>query len=73
MGKLLGAVSTVLSVVSLTSLFLANPNSSKLQKVLDDCAKKKGTYILTTTELWEYVGHSGNNTTWETRTTYSYH
>lgn len=70
MAKLLNAAGVGLSVASLTSLFLANPNNKRLQQVLNDCAKYNGGFIRTTTEVWEYVGHSGNNTTWETRTNY---
>ncbi len=30
-------------------MFLKNPNKNQLQSVLNDCAKRKGTHILTTT------------------------
>lgn len=68
--NLLSVTGIGLSVVGLTTLFLANPNSARLQTVLDDCAKYNGLFIKTVTEVWEYVGWSGNNITWETRTNY---
>lgn len=42
-------------------MFLKSPNKIQLQSVLNDCAKRNGTHILTTSDLVEYVGASGNN------------
>lgn len=55
------------------AMFLKSPNKNQLQSVLNDCAKRKGTHILTPTVLVEYVGASDNNITYSTQTKYSYH
>jgi len=73
MGKVLEIAGFGLTVTGFVAMFLKDPNKAQLQSVLDDCAKRKGTHILTTTDLVEYVGWSGNNITYSTKTTYSYH
>ncbi|MGG2114205.1 hypothetical protein ABFY60_27935 [Lysinibacillus pakistanensis] len=73
MGKILEVVGYGLTLVGFVGIFLQNPNKKQLQSVLDDCAKRNGTHILTTTDLVENVGWSGNNITYETRTTYGFH
>lgn len=73
MAKVLEIAGFGLTVTGFVAMFLKNPNKKQLQSVLDDCAKRRGTHILTTTDLVEYVGWSGNNITYSTNTTYSYH
>ncbi|MEB2282911.1 hypothetical protein LAV73_23620 [Lysinibacillus xylanilyticus] len=73
MGKVLEIVGFGLTLTGFVAIFLKDPNKKQLQSVLDSCAKLRGTYILTTTELVEYVGWSGNNITYSTKTTYSFH
>jgi len=73
MAKVLEIAGFGLTLTGFVAMFLKNPNKKQLQSVLDDCANRRGTHILTTTDLVEYVGWSGNNITYSTQTTYSYH
>jgi len=73
MGKVLEVVGFGITLTGFIAMFLQNPNKNQLQSVLNDCAKRNGTHILTTTDLVEYVGASGNNITYSTQTKYSYH
>ncbi|WP_249661692.1 hypothetical protein [Lysinibacillus fusiformis] len=73
MGNILNIVGYGLTVAGFIGIFLKDPNSKQLQSVLNDCAKRNGTHILTTSELVEHVGWSGNNITYSTKTTYGFH
>ncbi|MFP1649598.1 hypothetical protein [Enterococcus mundtii] len=73
MAKVLEVVGFGITITGFVAMFLKNPNKNQLQSVLNDCAKRNGTHILTTTDLVEYVGASGNNITYSTQTKYSYH